>query len=152
MDTVTYPDAAVAREIEGRFVAAKIESGKQPDLARSLGIRWLPGLAVVDADGRAASVQTGFLPPGDLLPELAFGRAIFAMGQKRYDEAHALFQELLGQLEAERAPEAAYWWGISRFRQTKDFAASMREPWGEILRRWPRSQWARKVGWALGRA
>ena len=32
----------------------------------------------------------------------------------------------------------------------KDFRAATREPWGRIVEGWPRSQWARKVGWALG--
>lgn len=149
---MTYPQVAVRRELQDRFVCVKLESALDPSLARSLGIRWMPGLAVLGADGRAACVQTGFLPPADLLLELTFGRAILAMGQKRYAEAHALFREVMDAEGAERAPEAAFFLGVSRYRETKAFGEAVLEPWGAILARWPRSQWARKVGWALGKA
>lgn len=150
MDTVTYPDAQVVRELSERFVAVKVESGKQPELARRMGVRWLPGLVVADADERPAHVQVGFLPPADLVLELAFGRAILAMGAKQYDQAHELFRQVAETDGAERAPEAYFWWGISRYRQLKDFRAAVTEPWSAIVAKWPGSQWARKVGYALG--
>ncbi len=145
---MTYPQQAVVDEVEGKFVAAKLESAKTPELARKLGVRWLPALLVVDADERPASSSVGFLPAADLLTELTFGRAILEMGKKRYDQAHLLFQEVTGAVDSERAPEAAFWWGVSRYRQLKDFPLAVREPWELILQRWPRSQWARKVGYA----
>jgi TolA-binding protein len=111
-----------------------------------MNVRWLPGLVVCDADERPAAVQVGFLPPEDLLPELTFGRAIVAMGAKRYDEAHALFRQV-AETDADRAPEAFYWWGISSYRQSKDFKDCTAK-WAEIVRRWPATQWARKVSWA----
>jgi thioredoxin-like negative regulator of GroEL len=148
MDTVTYPQKAVIDEVNGKFVPAKLESAKNPDVARGLGVRWLPGLVVCDSDGRAANAQIGFLPPEDLITELTFGRAIIAMGTKHYEEAHRLFQQVVEKREHDRAPEAAFWWGVSRYRHMKDFSAAMREPWGMILERWPRSEWARKVAFA----
>jgi len=151
MEAVTLPEETVIDEVTRSFVAAKLESAKHPDLSRRMGLRWLPGLVVCDADERLAHVVVGFLPPDDLVAELTFGRAIVAMGEKRYDDAHAAFAAVAERPDAERAPEALYWWGISRNRQMKDFDAAVREPWGRIVERWPRSQWARKVGYALGR-
>jgi TolA-binding protein len=151
MEAVTLPDESVNREIERSFVAAKLESARHAEVSRRMGVRWLPGLVVCDADERLAHLVVGFLPPGDLIPELTFGRAIVEMGAKRYDEAHAAFAAV-AETDAERAPEALYWWGISRNRQLKDFDAAVREPWGAIVKHWPKSQWARKVGYALGLA
>ena len=151
MEAVTLPDETVIREIGENFVAAKLESARHADLSRRIGIRWLPGLVVCDADERLAHTVVGFLPPDDLVFEITFGRAIVAMGEKRYDDAHAAFAAVAERPEAERAPEALYWWGISRNRQLKNFDAAVREPWGRIVERWPKSQWARKVGYALGR-
>lgn len=150
MDAVTYPHASVVKEVGDRFVPLKLESAKNGDLARRLNLRWLPGVAVIDADGRPAHTSVGFLPPRDLVAELTFGRAIVAMGEKRYDDAHALFAAVADGA-TDRAPEALFWWGISRYRHTKDFAAAVREPWSRILARWPDSQWAHKVGYALGK-
>ncbi len=149
MDAVTYPDPAVEKEISERFVPARLESAKHIELSKKLNVRWLPGLVVTDADERPAHLVVGFLPPRDLLPELTFGRAILAMGEKRYDEAHELFRQVADAPGAERAPEACYWWGISRVRQKKELDAA-KEPWRRIVERWPESQWARKVGYLLG--
>jgi TolA-binding protein len=151
MDTVTYPNDRVIAEMDRHFVPVRLESAKHGELARRLNVRWLPGLVVADADGRPAHVSIGFLPPDDVLVEMTFGRAINAMAAKRYDEAHALFQDVAGDPARERAPEALFWWGISRYRQLKDFSTAVREPWGRIAEGWPRSQWARKVGFALGK-
>ena len=143
---MTYPNEDVARELNEKFIPCKVESAKQPELAKRLGVRWLPGLVVIDsADERPASTAIGFLPPEDLLIELAFGRAIAAMAQKRYDEADALFREVSESPAAERAAEAYYWWGVSKYRQTKDLRASLLALWPTLLERWPKSQWARKV-------
>jgi TolA-binding protein len=150
MEAVTLPDESVIREIEANFVAAKLESAKHADVSRRMGVRWLPGLVVCDAEERLAHLVVGFLPPADLIPEITFGRAIADMGAKRYDAAHQAFAAVADAPDAERAPEALYWWGISRNRQMKNLDAAVREPWGRIVERWPKSQWARKVGYALG--
>jgi len=148
MGAVTYPDAEVARRLNDDFVPCMVESAKAPDLARKMNVRWLPGLIVADADERPAHVQVGFLPPQELLTELSFGAAIVAMGEKRYDDAHALFREVAERPGAERAPEAWYWWGISRYRQSKSFA-DCQDAWRNIVERWPDSQWVHKVSYAL---
>ena len=150
MEAVTLPDPAVIDDVSRNFVAARLESAKHAEVSRRMGVRWLPGLVVCDAEERLAHLVVGFLPPDDLIPEITFGRAIVEMGAKRYDEAHAAFAAVADRPGAERAPEALYWWGISRNRQMKDLDAAVREPWGRIVATWPRSQWARKVGYALG--
>jgi hypothetical protein len=76
MDAVTYPHPQVIAELTETFVPCKIESGKQPELARAMGVRWLPGTVVVDGTQRAAHAIVGFLSPPDYLVELTFGRAI----------------------------------------------------------------------------
>jgi TolA-binding protein len=147
MGAVTYPQASVAHTLNEEFVPCKVESASAPELARKMNVRWLPGLVVADHDERPAHVQIGFLPPEDFLDEITFGRAIVAMGQKRYDEAHDLFRRVV-ERGGERAPDALYWWGISHYRQTKSFADCQRH-WSEIVRRWPDSQGARKVRYAV---
>ena len=147
---MTYPQPEVIRTLNEQYVPCKLESAKHPEIARRLNVRWLPAIAVIDpADERPASLSFGFLPPQDLFQELAFGSAVTAMAQKRYDDAHALFQKVAEDPAADRAPEAYYWWGVSRYRQSKDFKASVTPTWGKIVERWPGSQWARKVGFGL---
>ena len=151
MGAVTYPQEAVERELNSHFVPCKLESAKHGDLARKFNVRWLPGLVVCDAEERPANVQTSFLAPEDFLFELSYGRALVAMGEKRYDDAEALFREVGEKAPVERAPEAWYWMGISNYRRSKDFADCLKA-WAKIVERWPGSQWARRVEYALPRA
>jgi TolA-binding protein len=151
MDAVTHPDERVRVEVAEHFVPVKLESARHGEVSRHMNVRWLPGLVIADAAERPAHVSIGFLPPPDLLTELTFGRGIVAMGEKRYDEAHALLSSVAATPDAERAPEALFWWGVSRYRQSKDFRAAVEEPWTKIVEGWPRSQWARKVAWMVGR-
>lgn len=148
LDTVTYPNPKVEEVLSAQFVPCRMESGKAPEVAKRFNVRWLPALVVVDDDERPVHQITGFLPPEELLSELTFAQAIRAMAHKRYDEAHALFAQA-AKVPTERACEALFWWGVSRFRQSKEFASAIREPWGELLARFPSSQWAHKVRYAL---
>ena len=143
MGTVTYPDPKVVAELTERFVPVKLESAKNPEVSRKMNVRWLPGLVVCDADERPAHVQVGFLPPADFLDEVTFGAAIVAMGEKRYDDADAGFARVADR-GGERAPDAAYWRGISAYRRSKD-VADYRKHWSVLLEKWPASQTARKV-------
>mgnify|MGYP002813856891 CR=1 FL=1 len=136
------------QELNERFVAVKIESAKAPDLARRMNARWLPGLIVAGADERPANVQIGYLDPADLRTELDFGRGLIAMGSKAYAVADAAFSAVTQRSHAERAPDAWYWWGISAYRQSKNFAGCQ-EHWAKIVARWPESLWTRKVSYAL---
>jgi TolA-binding protein len=148
MGAVTYPDPDVVAELNLNFVPCRLESAKVPELARKMNLRWLPGLVVADSTERPAHVVIGFLPPADFRNELDFGRAMAAMTRKRYDEAHALFARVAHRLDGERAPEAWYWWGISRYRESKEFA-DCQEKWRQIVAHWPGTQWARRVEYAL---
>jgi len=145
---VTYPDDRVAAHVTEHFVPAKLLGAEHRELSKAFNIRWFPGLVVAGSDGRAAHVQVGYLPPDDLIAELDYGRAIHAMTAKNYAAANALFDALSADAATERGPEAAYWWGVSRMRETKDSKSAL-DPWRRIAQRWPKSQWARKVAYAL---
>jgi len=145
---VTYPDAAVVEHLNSEFVPTKLLGADHRDVTKALNFRWFPGIAVLDAKGRATHTSIGFLPPADLFAELDYGRAIHAMTAKDFATANALFDKLSNDTAAERAPEATYWWGISKMRETKNPASAL-APWKLVTERWPQSQWSRKVEYAL---
>jgi hypothetical protein len=145
---VTYPDAAVIEHLNTEFIPTKLLGAEHRDITKELNFRWFPGIAVLDAKGRATHTSVGFLPPADLFSELNYGRAIHAMTTRNYETANRLFQTLADDTTADRAPEATYWWGISKMRETKDPASAL-EPWTLVTERWPKSQWSRKVEYAL---
>lgn len=153
MDAVTYPDEALAAAIDDSFVPVKLISGENPELSRACMVRWLPAVVVMDKQRRVHHSSIGFLPPDQLGVELLHGRAMAAMAAKSYEEADGLFTRITEEHgEHHRAPEAAFWHGVSAIRHTKDFANGLRK-FMALADRWPSSEWATKVGWmkdALG--
>lgn len=144
---MTYPNDEVIAYIHQNFVPVKLLGADNRELTKGFNVRWFPGIVVAGADRRATHVSIGFLPPEDLISELDFGRAIHAMTTRDYELANELFDRL-ASTDADRSPEATYWWGISRMRETKDPGAGT-EKWKLIPERWPATQWARKVEYAL---
>ena len=116
---MTYPEQRVIDYISEHFVPTKLLGAEHRDLTKAFNVRWFPALVVADAKGRATHQQIGFLPPDDLISELDYGRAIHAMTTKQYGVANALFQRLSDATGAERAPEAAYWWGLAKMATSR---------------------------------
>jgi len=142
---VTYPDPTVSSLVNEHFTPVKLDSGEQFKLMRQLGLRWLPGAAIVDAKQRVHHHWVGFLPPELYAVELAFGRAMSAFGNKQLDQAIELFEALVESApESERAPEALYWQGVTRYRSSGELSEANRS-WGRVVEAYGSSLWARKV-------
>lgn len=126
-------------------MACKLASADHVPLMKQLGVRWLPGIVLSDAQERIHHQWVGFLPPADYRTELLFGRAMAAYGAKRYDEAAALFDRLVAEFSrSERAPEALYWRGVNEYRRTNGMDAP-KEQWRRLVNGYPASLWSRKV-------
>lgn len=130
------------------FVPVKLVSAENVELARSMGVRWLPGLAIVDADGRQHHGWVGFMVPDDYIAELTFGRAMAAMAHKDYHAASMLFTRVTVHGSGERAPEALYWQGVNEMRRKKEPRA-YDQAWKDLVSRYPDSVWRRKVDFIL---
>lgn len=62
MDTVTYPDATVARELSG-WEVGKIDVSKSPEAARLFGVPAVPAAVAVSRDGIVLGRIEGFVAP-----------------------------------------------------------------------------------------
>jgi hypothetical protein len=143
MDTVTYPDAAVAEYVDAHFVGVKLNLAEQAEAAqaRELVPLWTPTLIVADGRGREVHREIGWLPPQDLLPALKIARAkgLFATG--RGEEAVAELDAAVAQhSEGEYAPQLLYWRGALGYSATHD-REHMVEYWGRLRERFPESTW-----------
>lgn len=145
MDAVTYPDAGVAQDLNTHFVAVKLASKDNIDLARKFQVRWLPTIVVTDTNERIHHSWVGFLPPTWFTMEVLFGKAQVAFGQKDFTRAIDLYDRVVAEYsQTERAPESLYWKGVARYRQTDNFADTV-PVFKSIVERYPNSIWARKV-------
>lgn len=144
MDTVTYPDAAVAADLRASFVGLKIDlAARHPDLrtaSRGQRVFFAPTLVVSEKD-REARRWTGWLPPADFRADLLMARASAAMQRGDFGNAGAVLDQLLGSFAQSPAkPEALYVRGMAGFLGgNKDFAA-LKAAWETLAREHPESR------------
>jgi TolA-binding protein len=78
---------------------------------------------------------------------LGLGHAAFATG--RFGDAEGRFQEVLDRYpQSDAAPEALYWRGVSRYKESND-ASALGETARAFTERYRDSPWAKKASvWA----
>jgi hypothetical protein len=145
MDTVTYPDPDVQRDLLAHFAGLSIDLlAKHPDLKEASGnqrIWFAPTFIATDAAGRELRRWCGWLPPRAFRAELRFIRGYGAM--QRGDLA--LAATLLGEAAAEFGdvpivPEARYWQGVASFLAGKKDFQALREAWEAVAASHPGSR------------
>jgi hypothetical protein len=144
MDTVTYPDAAVAEYIQAHFVPVKLSLADDAEAAqaRQLVPIWTPTVIVADGRGREVERETGFLPPRDFLAALALGRAKGLFKTARGEEGlKALDVALERHVQSALLPELLYWRGALGYNVRHD-RAEFQQHWGRLQREFPDSTWS----------
>jgi len=61
LDVTTFRDPAVIKVLTERFIAVKIDAGKEPDLALALGINSYPTLVFAAPNGKILGQQDGYI-------------------------------------------------------------------------------------------
>jgi len=69
LDRETFADAAVIRLVTESFVAVKVDTDKEPDLAKKYEIQGLPTLIFLSPGGEVLERLEGFRPPENFLKE-----------------------------------------------------------------------------------
>ncbi len=149
MDTGSYPPPSVSRFIEQEFVPARVNliSG-DPSQAAGFHVLWTPCFLVLEGE-RECYRNYGFLPAEDLSALLRIALGMRALGLGRYDEAAAWHHEAAdGFSQSPFRPQALYWEGVARYKQSGDFTAA-RDIWERLAREAPASTWARRASFAL---
>ena len=144
-----YPDPRVIADVTQHFIPVRVHVKENAADFRRLGDRfnahWTPTVLLVDSSGTERYRFEGFLPADDFLAQLALGRAKAAFARQDYASAERLYRDVLDRFpEADAAPEAQYWAGVSRYRSTNDAAAL--KATGQAFRdRYQDSTWAKKA-------
>lgn len=143
-----YPDERVARFVTEHFIPVRIHVRDHADqwkrVGGQYGVQWTPTVLVVDPSGEERHRLEGYLPQDDFLAQLQLGRAKVAFAQERFDEAEKRFRMVVDRhADAESAPEAFYWAGVSRYKATND-ATALAETARGFQQRYQNSSWAKK--------
>lgn len=147
MDTVTYPEEKVAEEINRNFVPLKISVLDRPGEAQSFRGTWTPTFVVMDADLTEHYRSVGYLPVEDFWAQLvlARGRVAFDLGQ--YEQAAALFSQVVSQFPStEAAPEAQYFLGVAGYKGGS--VDKLLAAWKLLMEKYPQSDWSKKASFA----
>jgi TolA-binding protein len=144
-----YPDERVKDLIAGRFVPVRVHVRENREEYQQLGSRygaqWTPTILVVDADGQERHRIEGFLPTNDFLSQVELGAAHAAFKRGDFAQAEQFFREVAKRYtDADAAPEALYWAGVSKYRATNDPAA-LKETASAFSGRYSGSTWAKKA-------
>ena len=148
---MTYPDHRVQTAIAERFVPLRLHLLEDRQWTRPFQVFWTPTILIGDRSGKIRYTSVNFLPPEEFLDILDIGEALVAMRWREYDTSIAR----LGDVD-ERRPdgpltaEALYWLGITEYFRGGDDHVSRDRVWAELLRRYPDSEWARRVPEMVG--
>ena len=143
---MTYPDAGVIAEVEGRFVPLVLDLFRDPrEVVRPLDVIWTPTILFADRRGDVHYRSLNFLGPRLFLTLLDIGEAAVDLRWSRADHAIDL---LRGTYERDPdgllAPEVLYHWGIAVYLKTHS-NDEMYRVWDVLRERFPNSIWSARV-------
>lgn len=148
-----WPDPRVEELVNREYVPVRVHVRNSADeyqrLAGQYGAEWTPTILMLDPEGNERHRMEGFLPVEEFVPNLEFGAARVAFSAGSFDDAETRLRHIADRHpDADVAPEALYWAGVSKYKGTND--ASALQATEEALReRYPSSTWARKASvWA----
>src|SRR5438105_1264301 len=94
MDTVSYPDPAIAEELQAHFVCARVDITRNRAAAREARVLWTPSLAFWSRHRVLLRDSVGFYPPTLLLQELRFVRGLDALRSADFERAQGFFRDI----------------------------------------------------------
>jgi hypothetical protein len=143
-----YPDPRVVRVIDEHFIPVRVHVKNSAEeykkLSERYGVEWTPTVLTIDRTGQERHRIEGFLPTEDFLAQLTLGAAHAAFAVGDYKNAVRLFDEISStSAGTDAGPEAQYWAGVARYKDTGD-AAALKETARKFTERFQESSWAKK--------
>jgi hypothetical protein len=144
-----WPETRVVAFVNEWFIPARLHVKDQAADFQKFGDRfgasWTPTALMLDPSGVERHRIEGFLPQQDFLAQLTLGLGLIAFHGKRFQDAERRFAEVLEQFPAsDAAPEAQYWAGVSRYKDTGD-AKALAATADAFQRSYQDSVWAKKA-------
>jgi TolA-binding protein len=135
----------VASFINEQFVPVEAHIKEHPVWFRRFNAVWTPTVIVLDSDGQERWRIEGYLPKPEFRAQLETALARIVLMRKHWPEADQRYNDIIETYpDASVVPEAIYWRGVSRYRQTNDHAA-LEAVARELKARFPESLWRVKA-------
>ena len=118
---------------------------EHPAYFHRFGAVWTPTVLVLDSHGMERLRIEGYLPRDEFRAQLEMGLARVAFMRKQWAEAERRYAQVVERYpDSKVAPEAVYWRGVSRYKQTNDHTVLGEVP-GQLNEKYPDSVWALKA-------
>ena len=145
-----YPDPKIAGFVSDHFIPVRQHVKTHPGAMERWDAQWTPTIMVVDANGKERHRIEGFLEKEPFLAQLRLGLAQAAFANQQWDDAERLFEEEVSAGDADTAPEAAYWAGVTRYKRSGD-AADLGATHKRLSSEFAGSTWTKKASiWGGG--
>jgi len=143
-----WPDAAVEELVTREFIPVRVHVRDQAEefqrLGQEYGAEWTPTILMLDPSGEERHRMEGFLPVPEFVPQLEMGLGRIAFSSSDFDVAERWFRGIVAEYpEADVAPDALYWAGVSRYKVDDD-PAVLKETAAALKDRYPDSPAAKK--------
>ncbi len=148
-----WPDERVVKFVNENFIPARVhvkdDAAAFQKYGQKYNAHWTPTILELDPEGEEFWRIEGFLPNDDFLAQLMLGRAQMDFKKGKWAEAEKRFREAYEKLpDADAAPEALYWAGVSRYKASNDSTA-LKETARAFKTKYANSTWAKKASiWA----
>ena len=118
---------------------------EHPAYFHRFGAVWTPTILILDSDGTERLRVEGYLPRDEFRAHLEMGLARVAFMRKQWDEAERRYAQVVERYPGSKvAPEAVYWRGVSRYKQTNDHTVLGEVP-EQLKETYPDSVWTLKA-------
>jgi hypothetical protein len=144
-----WPDDRVVTFVTENYIPARVHVKEQAEdferFGDRFGAQWTPTLLMIDPSGVERHRVEGFLPTDELLAQLTLGLGRIAYYAKNFKEAERRFELVLERFpDTDGAPEAQYWAGVSRYKESHD-AKDLAAIAAAFRMRYAGTVWAKKA-------
>ena len=106
---------------------------------------WTPTILVMEPEGMERFRIEGYLPKEEFRAHLEMGLARLAFMNKQWADAGRKYAEIVERYpDTKIAPEAVYWKGVCRYKETNDHTVLGEVP-AQLKERYADSVWALKA-------
>ena len=140
---MTYPQPPVIAVVTQYGIPLQIDNSKSENnqLLHRIHHIWTPDIRILGTDGYELYRFDGFMPPPEFMARTLCGYGMAYLRQKRYDEAEAIYMDVLTRFSTSfAAPEAQYYLGVARYRRDPDSDELLTE-WDSLRSRYPMSEY-----------
>jgi len=141
----TLPKMSVIDMITDSFVPVMLDVTVHTDAVKEHGVVWTPTFVITDSEGSETDRWVGYLPEDDFLGQMHMALARYSLKSGNYKEAERRFGDVMLKFPlTELAPEACYYLGVSRYRDTGD-STHLSMAYDDLRDGYPESVWTFKA-------